>query len=241
MVLIIVMMMATLLLIGLAAVLPSVYQEGQREREEELVFRGYEYGRAVARFHQQFNRYPVSVKELLQTNGIRFLRKEYLDPMDPKGKWRFIHVNAAGVLLDSKNQPLNGNRSNGNPAGLGQNSSTSSGFGEARSAAVRSEVALLEAARSGAARCPAVPAPWDFKGALPGRIQPWDFPARRDPAHPPSGAQTIFKALSLPGWRQPAIMSRFESGRSTATTTSGNFWESIWASLASKWEWGAAL
>jgi hypothetical protein len=129
MVLIIVMMMATLLLIGLAAVLPSVYQEGQREREEELVFRGYEYGRAVARFHQQFNRYPVSVKELLQTNGIRFLRKEYLDPMDPKGKWRFIHVNAAGVLLDSKNQPLNGNRSNGNPAGLGQNSSTSSGFG----------------------------------------------------------------------------------------------------------------
>ena len=106
MVLIIVMMVATLLLIALTAALPSVYQEGQREREAELIFRGTQYGRAVALFHKQFNRYPVSTKELLQTNGMRFLRQEYRDPMDPKGKWRFIHVNAAGVLLDSKNQPL---------------------------------------------------------------------------------------------------------------------------------------
>jgi len=36
MVLVIVMMVATLLLIALTAVLPSVYQEGQREREAEL-------------------------------------------------------------------------------------------------------------------------------------------------------------------------------------------------------------
>jgi hypothetical protein len=117
MVLIIVMMIATMLLIALSAVLPSVYQEGQRERENELVFRGLEYGKAVALFHRQFGRYPTSIKELLQTNGMRFLRKEYPDPMDPKGKWRFIHVNAAGVLLDSKNQPMVTN--NPNPAGIG--------------------------------------------------------------------------------------------------------------------------
>ena len=129
MVLVIVMMIATLLLIGMAAMLPSVYQEGQREREAELIFRGTQYGRAVALFHKQFNRYPVSTKELLQTNGMRFLRKEYRDPMDPKGKWRFIHVNAAGVLLDSKNQPMNPNGANGNPAGLGQAGSSTSGFG----------------------------------------------------------------------------------------------------------------
>jgi hypothetical protein len=40
---------------------------------------------------------------------MRFLRQEYRDPMDPKGKWRFIHANAAGVLLDSKVQPLGAN------------------------------------------------------------------------------------------------------------------------------------
>jgi type II secretory pathway pseudopilin PulG len=123
------MIVATLLLIALTAALPSVYQEGRREQEAELVFRGSQYARAVALFHKQFNRYPVSIKELLQTNGMRFLRQEYRDPMDPKGKWRFIHVNAAGVLLDSKNQPLSSNQNNTNPAGLGQNGSTNSMFG----------------------------------------------------------------------------------------------------------------
>src|ERR1035441_9016789 len=67
MVLIIVMMVATLLLIALTAVLPSVYQEGQREREEELIFRGTQYGKAVALFHKQFGRYPTTIKELLTT------------------------------------------------------------------------------------------------------------------------------------------------------------------------------
>jgi type II secretory pathway pseudopilin PulG len=122
-VLVIVMVVATLLLIALTAALPSVYQEGQREREEELIFRGTQYARAVALFHRQFNRYPVNVKELLGTNGIKFLRKEYLDPMDPKGKWRFIHVNASGVLLDSVNQRMGINQNN--PAGIGGTNSSS--------------------------------------------------------------------------------------------------------------------
>ena len=124
-VLVIVMMVATLLLIALTVVLPSVYQEGRRERETELIFRGTQYAKAVALFHRQFGRYPVSTKELLATNGIRFLRKEYLDPMDPKGKWRFIHVSASGVLLDSKNQKFGVNQNNpNNPAGIGSNNSS---------------------------------------------------------------------------------------------------------------------
>lgn len=49
--------------------------------------------------------------------------------MDPKGKWRFIHVNAVGLLLDSKNQPLNANQNKGNPAGIGQNNPTGSMLG----------------------------------------------------------------------------------------------------------------
>jgi type II secretory pathway pseudopilin PulG len=118
-VLIIVMMIATLLLVALTVALPSVYQEDRREREAELVFRGTQYARAIALFHRQLNRYPVSVQELLETNGMRFLRQEYRDPMDPKGKWRYIHANAAGVLIDSKNQPLSPNLPNANnPAGL---------------------------------------------------------------------------------------------------------------------------
>ncbi|MGA2610498.1 MAG: hypothetical protein ABSH01_23890 [Terriglobia bacterium] len=120
-----VMIAATVLLVGLTAVLPSIYQEGQREREQELIFRGTQYARAIAGFHQKFQRYPTSVNELTKlTNGMRFLRKEFADPMTPNGKWRFVHANAQGVLLDSKTQgPQSGGQ--GQP-GAGQGTG---GFG----------------------------------------------------------------------------------------------------------------
>src|SRR5487761_1746940 len=66
----VVMIMVTVLLISLTAALPSVYQEGQREREEELIFRGEQYARAIYLFHTALGRYPTSVKELLDTNGV---------------------------------------------------------------------------------------------------------------------------------------------------------------------------
>ena len=101
-ILLIVMMMATLLLISLAAAAPSIYVEGQREKEKELIFRGEQYARAIMLFHQKFNRYPTSVKELLHTNNLSFLRQAYRDPMSKSGKWRFIHATANGIILDSK-------------------------------------------------------------------------------------------------------------------------------------------
>jgi hypothetical protein len=119
-ILLIVMMMATLLLISLAAALPSIYVEGQREKEKELIFRGEQYARAIILFHEQFKRYPTSVKDLLHTNNLSFLRKAYPDPMTLSGKWRFIHATATGVILDSKilappgkqqNKPLGTNSS----------------------------------------------------------------------------------------------------------------------------------
>jgi type II secretory pathway pseudopilin PulG len=100
--LLIVMMMATILLVSLTAALPNIYVEGQRERETELIFRGEQYAQAIALFHKQFNRYPTSVKELLHTNEMSFLRRAYRDPMTKSGKWRFIHATANGVILDSK-------------------------------------------------------------------------------------------------------------------------------------------
>ena len=108
------MVAAAVLLIGLTVALPSIYQEAQREREEELIFRGTQYARAIATFHQKFQRYPTNIQELTNlTNGYRFLRREFTDPMTPGGKWRFIHANAQGALLDSKTQ-------GSPPGGLGQ-------------------------------------------------------------------------------------------------------------------------
>jgi hypothetical protein len=119
-VLLIVMMMATLMLVSLTIALPSIYQEAQRERELELIFRGNQYAHAVMLFRQKFRRFPSTVDELIETDGIRFLRKAYTDPMDPKGRWRFIHCNAAGVVLDSKTLKLNPTGITGISPGMGQ-------------------------------------------------------------------------------------------------------------------------
>ncbi len=100
--LIILLMLATVMLIALTAALPSVYTQGQREREEELIFRGNEYARAIAMYRRQFQRFPTDVKELIETNGMRFLRREYRDPMTRTGKWRFIHADASGTPIDSR-------------------------------------------------------------------------------------------------------------------------------------------
>lgn len=107
--LLILMMMVTLLLIGMTAAMPSIYTEAQREKEAELLFRGAQYQRAIAAFHQQFNRYPATVDELLKkTNGRRFLRQAFKDPMVRSGKWRFIHADATGILIDSLTQQTAG-------------------------------------------------------------------------------------------------------------------------------------
>jgi type II secretory pathway pseudopilin PulG len=130
----VVMMIAvTVMLIALTASLPSVYQEGQREREEELIFRGNEYARAIYLFQRQFHRYPASVKELLHTNNLSFLRHAYRDPMTPDGQWRFIHITANGAVLDSLTlapqgtSPLGGNAQGTSP--LGGNSQGTSPLG----------------------------------------------------------------------------------------------------------------
>ncbi len=104
--LLVLMMMVTILLISLTAALPSIYVAGQREREEELIFRGTEYARAIGLFRRRFQRFPTSVEELLNTNGIRFLRRAYPDPMSRTGKWRFIHADATGAVVDSQTRFL---------------------------------------------------------------------------------------------------------------------------------------
>lgn len=103
----ILMMVLTILLISLTVGLPDLYTAAQREREQELIFRGNEYARAIMLYHRQFNRFPTSVEELMKkTNGFRFLRHAYPDPMTRTGKWRLIHANAAGVVIDSKTLTL---------------------------------------------------------------------------------------------------------------------------------------
>jgi len=85
-VLLVLMIAVALLMISLTAALPNIFTEGQREREEELIFRGNEYARAIGLYHARFNRYPMKIEDLVNaTNGIRFLRRAYPDAMTKGG------------------------------------------------------------------------------------------------------------------------------------------------------------
>ena len=104
-VLLVFIMFSALLVVGLSAIIPQVAFEGQRAKEEELLFRGQQYQRAIQLFFRKFGRYPNSLEELEKTNGIRFLRKAYLDPMTKENDWRLIHIGPGGSFPDAKNTP----------------------------------------------------------------------------------------------------------------------------------------
>jgi type II secretory pathway pseudopilin PulG len=86
-----------IILIGLAMMIiamgiaaPKMAQAIRRDRETEMIHRGVQYARAIKKFYKKFGRYPTSIDQLKNTNNIRFLRKEYKDPMSADGKWRLV-------------------------------------------------------------------------------------------------------------------------------------------------------
>ena len=54
------MVAITVLSIMVAAVLPLMSTEIRREKEEELVFRGFQYAEAIRIFHQRYRAIPSS-------------------------------------------------------------------------------------------------------------------------------------------------------------------------------------
>ena len=77
-------MAALLVAMSVMAVLMSVAmpvwrQTAQREKEEELIFRGNQYARAIGLFQRKFaNTAPPTIDVLIEQ---RFLRKKYKDPI----------------------------------------------------------------------------------------------------------------------------------------------------------------
>lgn len=61
----------------------------QREREEELIFRGFQYAEAIRVFQRRFGRYPVRLEELIKVKP-RCIRQLYPDPMNEDGDWGLI-------------------------------------------------------------------------------------------------------------------------------------------------------
>lgn len=101
--LLMVVFLAAVMIIVAAAAAPNMLTEGKRAREEEMIWRGEQYKRAIGLFYRKTGRFPTSVDDLMKGNaGIRFLRQPYKDPMNKAdGTWRFIYISPGGQLVGS--------------------------------------------------------------------------------------------------------------------------------------------
>ena len=84
------LLIMALMIIGAAAIAPSLAFEIKRDREEELIHRGVQYSRAIRSFAKKTGHYPVTLEQLRDTGGTRFIRKLYKDPITG-GEFRLLH------------------------------------------------------------------------------------------------------------------------------------------------------
>jgi type II secretory pathway pseudopilin PulG len=89
-ILIILMFAVLLMSLGFLVAAPIWKTQIQREKEEELIFRGKQYVEAV-RLYQIKNpgKYPEDIETLVEE---KFLRRQFEDPMTEDGKWGIIIV-----------------------------------------------------------------------------------------------------------------------------------------------------
>ena len=114
----------------MSVALPVWRHDAQREREEELVFRGQQYVRAIRLFQRKTQTFPTSIDMLVQG---RYLRKKYKDPVTGED---FNPIPVGGAIPGQGGQTLGGGRSGTTaPGGRGTPSggvgSSLGGFGPA--------------------------------------------------------------------------------------------------------------
>jgi type II secretory pathway pseudopilin PulG len=106
----------TVMAIVMTAAMPVWKHAAQREKEEELVFRGEQYVHAIALFQRKYaNAYPPSINVLVEQ---KFLRKKYKDPITGEDFVPLTQASQQGGI-----QPGGAQRGGGQaatPAGRGQ-------------------------------------------------------------------------------------------------------------------------
>ena len=102
----------------------------QREREEELIFRGRQYARGIQLFQRKYaNAYPPTIDVLVEQ---RFLRKKYKDPVNKDGEFEVLFQGtlaqraAAQAGRSGASRPALGGTG---PGGAMSGSATGSAFG----------------------------------------------------------------------------------------------------------------
>jgi hypothetical protein len=75
----------------------------RRRIEQETIWRGNQYARAVRLYYHKTGHYPQTLDDLVKgMPDLHFLRQAYKNPTNSgDGSWRFIYVNAAGQIIGS--------------------------------------------------------------------------------------------------------------------------------------------
>ena len=111
------LILVALMSIGLAAAGQIWHTAQQREKEQELLFVGGQFRRAIEQFYAntpgKARRYPLHLEELLQDtrhpDTRRYLRKIYRDPITGGAEWGLVTGPAGeifGVYSRSEKAPL---------------------------------------------------------------------------------------------------------------------------------------
>jgi hypothetical protein len=75
----------------------------RRQMEQETIWRGNQYARAIRLYYHKTGHYPQTFDDLQKgMPDLHFLRQAYKNPTNSTdGSWRFIYVNAAGQIIGS--------------------------------------------------------------------------------------------------------------------------------------------
>jgi len=99
------MFLVLIMVIGSQVALQNMYTQGRRLREDDMIWRGNQYARAIRLYYRKTGHYPQSLDDLKTgLPDLHFLRyAAYKDPTNSSedGAWRLIYVNASGQIIGS--------------------------------------------------------------------------------------------------------------------------------------------
>jgi type II secretory pathway pseudopilin PulG len=88
----------TVMSILIAAVLPLASTQAQRDKEDELIFRGFQYAEGIRIFRRRWGRYPNTLKEMYEIRP-RSIRKLWKDPITNSDTWGLVTLTTGAPLV----------------------------------------------------------------------------------------------------------------------------------------------
>jgi type II secretory pathway pseudopilin PulG len=125
--LVILLVAVTVLNVLVAAMLPLWSTAIRREKEEELVFRGFQYAEAIRVYRLRHGgNYPIKLDQLIETKP-RCIRQLWKDPMTEDGKWALIFQNQPTPPVQPQDPQRPGEPEEKGEASTGENENDADG------------------------------------------------------------------------------------------------------------------